>query len=64
MEMKTYFVKNGLLNGEDGTYAITSMGIQQRDGWYYMLEDMDDGEGPYETKEDAVEAGSIDDDLM
>ncbi len=57
----TYFVKDGLLNAEPGVYAKTcGIGKQQRDGWYYLPEDADDGTGPYPTEEDAIIASQDD----
>ena len=56
--METYFVKNGLLNGEPGIYAKTcGFGVQQRDGWYYLPANATDGIGPFSSKEEAIEAG-------
>jgi hypothetical protein len=50
-----YFVLNGLHNGEDGVFAKTAGGdgVQQKDGWYWLLDGMDDGQGPFESKEKA-----------
>lgn len=49
-----YFVLNGLHNGEDGVYARTIADEQQKDGWYYLLADSDDGIGPYESRDAAT----------
>lgn len=50
-----YFVKNGLFNGEEGTFAVPCGGTKpQADGWYFMFEDMDDGIGPYPSREVAM----------
>lgn len=57
MKADIYFVLNGLLNGESGVYAKTcGIGEQQPDGWYFMFDGMDDGIGPYGSREDAEEA--------
>ena len=49
-----YFVLNGLMNGEDGVHACTTgVGQQQKDGWYWLIEGMDDGKGPFESREQA-----------
>ena len=56
--INTYFVKDGLINGDDGVYARTiGFGILQRDGWYFLTDDMEDGEGPFPSKKDAEQAG-------
>lgn len=65
-----YFVKDGLLNGEPGVYAsicgapppTTQAGKRwiQKDGWYYLPKDANDGIGPYLTKETAIEAAQDD----
>lgn len=61
IKVETYFVLNGLLDGERGIRALTcGHEEQQRDGWYWALEGMDDGEGPYTSREDAMEAGTQD----
>lgn len=61
MTIETYFVQNGLLNGEPGVYAVTAgFGVQQADGWYYLPEDADDGVGPFATKEAALAAAEDD----
>lgn len=53
IEFCTYFVKNGLLNGETGVHAVPAGGGDdppQKDGWYYIVDGMDDGVGPYDTQ--------------
>lgn len=59
--IETYYVENGLLNGEPGVYAKTSgFGHQQPDGWYYLPMEADDGVGPYPTREAAIAAAADD----
>jgi hypothetical protein len=57
----TYFVLNGLINGEEGMMAIPAGGGDdhpQADGWYFIVDGMDDGAGPYDNQAIAVmEAG-------
>lgn len=61
MTIEIYFVKNGLLNGEPGTFARTAgFGIQQKDGWYYLPPNADDGEGPFLTRGEAEDAALVD----
>lgn len=53
-----FFVLNGLFNGEEGVKAATiGLGKRLEDGWYYLLQDQEDGVGPYRSKEEAVRAG-------
>jgi hypothetical protein len=61
MTIDTYFVKNGLLNGEAGVFAIPAgdgSDPPQQDGWYWLPIDATDGKGPFTTKEEA-EAAAI-----
>lgn len=60
MNYTIYFVLNGLLNGEEGIYALPAGGgddLPQEDGWYYLLEGEADGVGPYKSSNDALRAG-------
>lgn len=58
MKVELFFVLNGLLNGERGEMALTcGVGEQLDDGWYWALEGMDDGEGPFNNRDDAKNAG-------
>ena len=60
MNYSTYYVKDGLINGEEGVYALTcGFGYQQADGWYYLPENDDDGYGPYETEQAAKDAAEL-----
>lgn len=53
-EYTIFFVLNGLINGEEGVYAQkTGTGEQLKDGWYYLLGDDVDGDGPYDHREEA-----------
>jgi hypothetical protein len=55
--LATYFVKDGWVNGVVGERALTcGFGEQQKDGWYYMLDNMDDGVGPHDTEQLAKSA--------
>ena len=59
--VQTYFVLNGLFNGEDGVFACTTgVGKQQPDGWYWLMEGMDDGKDPFESREAAQKAALAD----
>jgi hypothetical protein len=59
MSIEIYFVRDGWLNGIHGERALTcGIGCQQADGWYYLLPEMDDGEGPYNTEVDARTAAT------
>jgi hypothetical protein len=59
--ISTYFVLNGLFNGERGVEAKTcGVGHQQDDGWYWLVDDTDDGRGPYPSKEDAFDVALAD----
>lgn len=52
-----YFVLNGLINGEEGVRALTcGIGDQQPDGWYWIRDGMEDGIGPFDSKEAATRA--------
>ena len=57
MNNRIYFVLNGLLNGEEGVYAIPAGGGEvppQEDGWYFFVFDGDtDGEGPFDSRDEA-----------
>lgn len=56
IEYTTYFVLFGLVNGQDGEYAIPAgdgNADRQEDGWYVLLEGMTDGEGPYDSEQEA-----------
>lgn len=56
----TYYVLNGLVNGERGCVAHRSGGSHepvQKDGHYYLIEGDADGVGPYDCREDALDAG-------
>jgi hypothetical protein len=57
MCIQTYQVIDGLINGQDGEYAMTVAERIQTDGWYYILDDMDDGVGPFDTQEEAKQYG-------
>jgi hypothetical protein len=55
----TFFVLNGLLNGEEGVQACTcGFGHQLKDGWYFQLEGDDDGVGPFLSREETQRAGA------
>lgn len=61
----TFFVKDGLLNGEEGVMATKCGGNDEptlEDGWYFIRHDEEDGIGPYDTKELAID-GFYDHDL-
>ena len=63
--MDFYFVKDGLVNGEEGVFAVPCGGGDdppQPDGWYYLPPDYEDGIGPFATKEEAEEASKEDSD--
>lgn len=51
----TYFVLNGLQDGEEGMLAIRCGGHPsdpvQKDGWYFLPLGEDDGIGPFKSKE-------------
>lgn len=54
-----FFVLNGLVNGEDGNYAIPCGGGDDprlEDGWYFLPDDgsTDDGYGPFDSKDEAL----------
>jgi len=58
--MTTYFVLKGLVNGEEGEFAVPSGGSAdkvQPDGWYYLLEGEANGRGPFNSRKDAEYAG-------
>lgn len=58
--VSTYFVLNSLLNGERGVTAVpagSGLDRPQADGFYYLLEDESDGHGPFDSRDDALEAG-------
>jgi len=55
-EITTYFVNDGYLEPLT-VKAVTVNGEQQADGWYWLMEGMDDGEGPYDTEREAIVAG-------
>jgi len=59
-----YFVLNGLQNGEDGVKAITTDGHTQRDGWYYIPSDQDNGIGPYKSREEAEMKAELNEDPL
>lgn len=53
-EYTLFFVLNGLINGEEGELAQRSgTGEQLKDGWYFLMGDDVDGDGPYEHKDEA-----------
>ena len=56
-----YFVLNGLCNGVDGEYATTAgFGVQQPDGWYYLLNNGAlDGVGPFTSMDKAGAAAAL-----
>lgn len=60
MAFSTYFVLNGLINGESGEHAVPSgkeMPEVQDDGWYFLIESTDvDGRGPHHSRGEACEA--------
>ena len=61
-KFSVYFVKDGLFNGEEGVHAIPTGGGDdppQRDGWYYIVDGMDDGVGPFKSEGIASLAGSF-----
>lgn len=56
-----YFVLNGLVNGEDGKTAheagpLNALIPIQKDGWYWLLDGMVDGKGPFPSRNVAVTA--------
>lgn len=57
MSNRIYFVLKGLLNGEEGVYAVPAGGGEvppQEDGWYFFVFDGDsDGEGPFDSRDEA-----------
>lgn len=56
-EYQTFFVLNGLLNGEEGVEAATAgFGVILADGWYYIFDGMDDGAGTYKSQQAAEKA--------
>lgn len=58
--LTTYFVLNGLINGEEGVFAVPAGGGDdppQADGWYYIVDGMDDGVGPYVSEVAAMANG-------
>lgn len=60
--MSVYFVLNGLVNGEDGEYAIEAGGDDARrvpDGWYFLKDGDADGTGPYDHKQEAEHAAEL-----
>lgn len=61
MKVELFFVLNGLLDGERDVRALTC-GIEEQmpDGWYWSLEGMDNGDGPYTSRDDAKDAGTQD----
>jgi hypothetical protein len=63
-EYSIFFVLNGLQDGERGVYAKTAgWNDQMADGWYYLDGDTmryPDGRGPFESRDDAVEAAEKD----
>lgn len=54
----TFFVLNGLLNGQVMEFALTAgFEKQMRDGWYFLLDDGNpDGYGPYLSQQHAEKA--------
>ena len=51
-----YFVKDGWLNGEVGEKAIPIGGGKvQKDGWYFLTENAEDGIGPFKSKDEALD---------
>lgn len=49
-----FFVLKGLVDGEEGVSAQKSgTGAQLADGWYYLVGDDVDGDGPHEFREEA-----------
>lgn len=63
MAYSTYFVLNGLVNGERGVAAILLGGVDptdvQSDGWYFLMEGEHDGLGPHRSRDEAVEAAEL-----
>lgn len=58
--MNTYFVLNGLLNGEEGVRALTcGFGAQQPDGWYWLNDGEEDGHGPFGSRQLAERAAAM-----
>lgn len=52
-----FFVLNGLMNGEEGEMAMTcGVGETMPDGWYYIFDGMDDGQGPSASRRGAETA--------
>lgn len=51
-----FFVLNGLLNGEDGVYAVLCDGEKLRDGWYWIIDGMEDPvrSKPHRSREAAM----------
>jgi len=56
--MHIYFILGGLVNGNDGEYALTcGFNIKMEDGWYYLPEGYTDGVGPFKCREEAQNEG-------
>jgi len=51
------FVLNGLQDGDRDINALATDGTLLRDGWYYTIDGVADGFGPYRSREDAFDAG-------
>jgi hypothetical protein len=66
-QFQTYFVLNGLWNGEEGMLAIP-MGPPtappQKDGWYWLWDGMEDGKGPYTSEAAACRGARYEIDLL
>lgn len=56
MKFTTYYVLNGLLNGERGVSAQRTDGIVQVDGHYWIGDGEIDGHGPFTSVDDAQDA--------
>lgn len=52
--MEIFFVLKGLVNGEEGMYALTcGFNKQMPDGWYFQSYYEDDGIGPFISREES-----------
>lgn len=59
-ELELFFVDGGLLNGEEGVFAITTDERTMKDGWYYTQGDDVNGEGPFWSDSEARRAADRD----
>lgn len=58
LAVETYFVKDGNVNGVEGERAMPAGDGNdpvQEDGWYWLMDGMDDGVGPFDSEISAME---------